>query len=48
MVWKRGLKHTNESKGYELNYLEYDAKMDEEFKRVSGFYLKKDKKTTEN
>ena len=41
VVWKRGENQANETKGYELNYLEYDADMDEVFKRISGFYSKK-------
>lgn len=41
MVWKRGTDQTNETKGYELNYLENDYDMDEVFKRISGFYVNK-------
>jgi hypothetical protein len=40
MVWRRGKKQINETKGYELNYLENDMEMDEVFHRVSGFYSK--------
>lgn len=42
VVWKRGAQE-NETKGYELNYLENDMEMDEVFRRVSGFYSKNKK-----
>ena len=35
--WQRG-EQINETKGYEMNYIECDYVMDEVFKRVSGFY----------
>jgi hypothetical protein len=38
--WKRGTQQTNETKGYEVNYLECDMEMDDVFRRVSGFYGK--------
>ena len=41
VVWKRGPEQSNETKGYELNYIEYDDKMDEVYKRISGFYTLK-------
>ena len=31
VVWNRGKKQINETKGYELNYLEEDIQMDEVF-----------------
>lgn len=40
IVWKRGQEQENETKGYEMNYLECDQEMDETFKRVSNFYSK--------
>jgi hypothetical protein len=40
VVWKRGNEQENETKGYEMNYLEFDQEMDEVFKRVSRFYSK--------
>jgi hypothetical protein len=39
VVWKRGGQE-NETKGYELNYIEVDMEMDEVFRRVSKFYSK--------
>ena len=41
IVWRRGQEQENETKGYEMNYLECDQEMNEVFKRVSGFYVKK-------
>jgi len=46
VVWKRGAEQENETKGYEMNYLEFDQDMDEVFKRVSGFYSKDAKFST--
>ena len=40
VVWQRGTEQQNETKGYEMNYLECDQEMDEVFRRVSGFYSK--------
>lgn len=40
VVWRRGNEQENETKGYELNYLENDMEMDDVFRRVSGFYSK--------
>lgn len=40
IVWRRGTEQVNETRGYELNYLENDMEMDEVFRRVSGFYSK--------
>jgi hypothetical protein len=39
VVWDRG-DQTNESKGYELNYIEIDSPMNETFRRISGFKQK--------
>ena len=41
VIWDRG-DQTNETRGYELNYIEIDAPMNETFRRVSGFKTKKD------
>lgn len=38
IVWQRGPEQSNETKGYELNYIEFDLEMNEVFRRVSGFY----------
>lgn len=40
IVWRRGDEQVNETKGYELNYIECDSEMDDIFRRVSGFYAK--------
>lgn len=45
IVWRRGQEQENETQGYEMNYLENDQAMNEVFKRVSGFYLKKGSNT---
>ena len=47
VVWQRG-EQINETKGYEMNYIECDYEMDEVFKRVSGFYYDKKSKNENN
>ena len=41
IIWDRG-DQTNDTKGYELNYIECDCPMNETFRRISGFKQKND------
>ena len=39
VVWRRGSQE-NETKGYVMNYIDFDQKMEDVFFRISGFYIK--------